>query len=661
MTDEDEFFITNIDTGEVLGITEATTKFSVITLSDSGLSTATAQSKEAKPLVLEGEEEEDEYYFDAKQQSLDLGQLKADDTTYIPLSVPEGGFLSFGRISAVGTARDADNRPYSVYYVDVRCSAAAPSSWFVYRRFSQFRRLSDVLRSEGYYVPVLPPKKLLGTFSPEFVRQRRADLEAWLVNLAEQHTLYPGGKDPQFHPYYRQFLTEGANRPPQPLVRVYPSASERRNSEDADGKDDGGGGGGGGHLAGGGGGAAQAKATKVNLDDFELVRVIGKGSFGKVTLVRKKSDAKLYAMKVLAKQNIIKRKQVEHTRTERNVLGKLNHPFIVKLHYAFQTDAKLYFVLDYAAGGELFFHLSRMKKFPEHMARFYSAEITLALDNMHIHGVVYRDLKPENILLDGEGHIKLADFGLAKEGVHEAAEGAHSLCGTPEYLSPEVLDRQGHGTAVDWWNLGMVLYEMLTGLPPWYTTDRDKLFERLRSAPLKFPFYVSRPAASIIQVRPKFLISLPPFSSSARPSSKTLTPNQLPLTIEHLNTSIPCHMQALLNRNPLQRLGAGGGGELREHSFFMSLDWEALGRREIAPPFNPCRNQDVQESENFEKEFTDMAIFSVDEGAGAAGGAQAFAAPDSSETFLNFTFEEESFLESLREERFSSSSSGIRK
>lgn len=119
--------------------------------------------------------------------------------------------------------------------------------------------------------------------------------------------------------------------------------------------------------------------------------------------------------------------------------------------------------------------------------------------------------------------------------------------------------------------------------------------------------------------------------------------------------------QALLNRNPLQRLGAGGGVELREHSFFMSLDWEAMGRREIAPPFNPCRNQDVQESENFEKEFTDMAIFSVDEGAGAAGAAQYALAPDSSETFLNFTFEEESFLESLREERFSSSSGSARK
>ena len=121
-------------------------------------------------------------------------------------------------------------------------------------------------------------------------------------------------------------------------------------------------------------------------------------------------------------------------------------------------------MLDYSAGGELFYHLSRMKKFNEATTRFYCAEITLALEELHAHDVVYRDLKPENILLDGEGHIKLVDFGLAKEGVHEPAEGANSLCGTPEYLSPEVLNRQGHGTAVDWWNLGMVTYEMLTGL-----------------------------------------------------------------------------------------------------------------------------------------------------------------------------------------------------
>ena len=542
---EEEFFVTNVDTGEVLGLSEANAKFSVLALSDSGLipppsppplppsssssltdakTGASLSSTEQQKKEEFGFEDEDEYYFDAKEQkqSLDLGKYKfqpdeAASTTYIPLSVPDGSRLVFARISAVGTARDADERPYSVYYIDVRCNVASPNSWFVYRRFSQFRRLSDVLRSEGYYVPVLPPKKLLGTFSPDFVRQRRADLEAWLVNLAEQHALYPGGKDPQMHEYYRQFLTEGANRPPQSLVRVYPTDPMLvASGKEDEGKD--------GDAKGGG-------RAKISLEDFELVRVIGKGSFGKVTLVRKKSDSRLYAMKVLAKQNIIKRKQVEHTRTERNVLGKLNHPFIVKLHYAFQTEAKLYFVLDYCAGGELFFHLSRMKKFPEHMARFYSAEITLALDTMHEHGVVYRDLKPENILLDGEGHIKLADFGLAKEGVHEAAEGAHSLCGTPEYLSPEVLDRQGHGTAVDWWNLGMVLYEMLTGLPPWYTTDRDKLFERLRSAPLKFPFYVSRPAASIIQVYQAPFRGF--FASSSHHYSLSL------ITIRHCSTEIP--------------------------------------------------------------------------------------------------------------------------
>jgi serum/glucocorticoid-regulated kinase 3 len=624
MADDETFFVTNSDTGEVLGLDAASEKFGTMRLS--GFDEKEGAKADAKSsssgsslmgfgpsgLVADGEEEEDDYYFDAKQESLTLSQNRGEaDVSYIPLSVPDGGLLNFCQISAVGTARDSDNKAYSVYYIDVKCNVAIPGNWFVYRRYSQFRRLSDVLRSEGYYVPVLPPKKILGTFTPEFVRQRRSDLEQWLSNLAVQHTLYGGAKDPQTHPYYRQFLTEGANKPPSPLQRVYPvldditagSKMEQRDSS-VDAKD-------------------IPKERKVCIEDFELVRVIGKGSFGKVTLVKKKTDKNLYAMKVLAKQNIIKRKQVEHTRTERSVLGKLNHPFIVKLHYAFQTDAKLYFVLDYAAGGELFFHLSRMKKFPEHMSRYYAAEIALALDAMHTNGVVYRDLKPENILLDGDGHIKLADFGLAKEGIVGPAEGAHSLCGTPEYLSPEVLDRQGHGTAVDWWNLGMVLYEMLTGLPPWYTTDREKLFDRLRNAPLKFPFYVSRPAASLIQ--------------------------------------------ALLNRNPNQRLGSNGGQEVQDHAFFSNLDWVALYNRRVPPPFNPCRNQNITDTENFEKEFTNMNLRSVDEGngntnSGNTGGEKGANAGDG-ETFINFTFEEESFLDSIREERFSQSlgSSGFGK
>ncbi len=215
--------------------------------------------------------------------------------------------------------------------------------------------------------------------------------------------------------------------------------------------------------------------------------------------------------------------------------------------------------------------------------------------------------------------MKLADFGLAKEDVTDAAEGAHSLCGTPEYLSPEVLNRQGHGIAVDWWNLGMVCYEMLTGLPPWYTTDRDKLFDRLKNAPLKFPFYVSRPAASLIS--------------------------------------------KLLNRSPNDRLGSQGSWQVTQHPFFSTIDWDALYYREIPPPLDPCRNGEELSSENFEKEFTNMALYSVDEGQGngkSSGASHNLSSGSPSngkrdvgndETFLNFTFDEQSAFEGLRDVR----------
>merc|ERR1719282_2105210 len=229
------------------------------------------------------------------------------------------------------------------------------------------------------------------------------------------------------------------------------------------------------------------------------MKVIGKGSYGKVMLVRHKDEQdSVYAMKMLRKENVIKRNQVEHTKTERNVLETVSHPFIVVLHYAFQTPKKLYFVLEYCPGGELFFHLSRAGRFSEGRCRFYSSEILLAIEYLHKLNIIYRDLKPENILLDADGHVKLTDFGLSKEGIQDNSS-AKSMCGTPEYLAPEILDKKGHGKAVDWYSLGALMYEMLTGLPPYYTRDREKLFERIRRGELNYPQYVSPVSQSLLR------------------------------------------------------------------------------------------------------------------------------------------------------------------
>jgi len=336
-----------------------------------------------------------------------------------------------------------------------------------------------------------------------------------------------------------------------------------------------------------------AEPVRVGLPDFELLKVIGKGSFGKVTLVKYKKTEKLYAMKVLSKPNIVKRKQVEHTRTERRVLGYVQHPFIVSLKFAFQTSDKLYFVLDYCPGGELFYWLTRKKTFKEEDARFYTCEMALALDYLHSLGVVYRDLKPENILLDFKGHIKLADFGLAKEGISEPASGTKSLCGTPEYLAPEILQRKGHGTSADWWNLGMVIFEMLTGLPPWYTTNRDQLYERILHSQLKVPESVS-------------------------PNAKLF-------------------IEGLLTRNPAKRLGAQHGvEEFKPVAFFAGVDWEQIIRKKAQPPFNPCEDQDLAKG-NFENEFTALRL-SEDGGSGSDMSGKTRQERTQSTTFQNFTF-----------------------
>jgi serine/threonine protein kinase len=177
---------------------------------------------------------------------------------------------------------------------------------------------------------------------------------------------------------------------------------------------------------------------KVNKMDFETISVIGKGSYGKVVLVRKKTSGALYAMKVLKKSEIIRRKQVEHTMTERRILENIKHPFIVRMDFAFQSDSKLFFVLEYCPGGELFFYLSQIGRFKEDAARFYASNILLALQHLHSQNILYRDLKPENVLVAGDGYAKIADFGLSKENI-QAPDEAKSVCGTAEYLAPEII------------------------------------------------------------------------------------------------------------------------------------------------------------------------------------------------------------------------------
>lgn len=309
---------------------------------------------------------------------------------------------------------------------------------------------------------------------------------------------------------------------------------------------------------------ANASTGRPSLDDFILIQVVGKGSYGKVMLVKHKDEGSVFAMKMLRKENVIKRNQVEHTKTERNVLEAVSHPFIVTLHYAFQTPKKLYFVLEYCPGGELFFHLSRAGRFSEGRCRFYASEILLAIEYLHRLNIIYRDLKPENILLDAEGHVKLTDFGLSKEGIQDNCS-ANSMCGTPEYLAPEILNKAGHGKAVDWYSLGALMYEMLTGLPPFYTRDRDKLFERIRRGELPYPNYIS-------------------------PVAKNL-------------------LESLLKGEPSKRLGGGptDGDEVKRHHFFAGLDWIALEQRRVAPPFKPKISQDT-DVKYFDKEFVDLPV-----------------------------------------------------
>ncbi|XP_018323362.1 ribosomal protein S6 kinase alpha-5 isoform X2 [Agrilus planipennis] len=316
---------------------------------------------------------------------------------------------------------------------------------------------------------------------------------------------------------------------------------------------------------------------RVDMSNFELLKVLGTGAYGKVFLVRKRGGTdhgKLYAMKVLKKATIVqKKKTTEHTKTERQVLEAVrDNPFLVTLHYAFQTDAKLHLILDYVAGGELFTHLYQREHFTEDEVRIYIGEIILALEHLHKLGIIYRDIKLENILLDDSGHIVLTDFGLSKElsrDQEDVEQRAYSFCGTIEYMAPEVVrgGTQGHDIAVDWWSVGVLTYELLTGASP-FTVEGEKNTQQ--------------------EISRRILKTTPPIPDS-------------------LGKDVADFISKLLVKDPKKRLGGGerDADELKRHPFFRSLDWDSLAKKKIPSPFKPIIKCELDVS-NFSEEFTQM-------------------------------------------------------
>ncbi|XP_069681638.1 RAC serine/threonine-protein kinase isoform X2 [Periplaneta americana] len=303
---------------------------------------------------------------------------------------------------------------------------------------------------------------------------------------------------------------------------------------------------------------------KVTLENFEFLKVLGKGTFGKVILCREKTTAHLYAIKILKKEVIIQKDEVAHTLTENRVLRTTNHPFLISLKYSFQTADRLCFVMEYVNGGELFFHLSRERVFSEDRTRFYGAEIISALGYLHEEGIIYRDLKLENLLLDKDGHIKIADFGLCKEDITYGRT-TKTFCGTPEYLAPEVLDDNDYGRAVDWWGIGVVMYEMMCGRLPFYNRDHDVLFQLILMEEVKFPRTISNEAKAMLG--------------------------------------------GLLVKDPNKRLGGGpdDAKEIMVHPFFSSINWTDLQQKKIPPPFKPQVTSDT-DTRYFDSEFTGESV-----------------------------------------------------
>ena len=310
--------------------------------------------------------------------------------------------------------------------------------------------------------------------------------------------------------------------------------------------------------------SSHKKVKDVKLEDFKVLKVIGRGSFGKVNLVEYLPTHETYAMKSLKKDLLIEQEQIENTLLEKEILQTIDYPLLCGLVFCFQTEERIYFIMPFLSGGELFQHLRKFRTFDEEKVRFYGAQIALALEYLHSKGIVYRDLKPENILMDEQGYLRLADFGMAKKLKDD--EKAMSFCGTPEYLAPEIITMEGHDKNADWWSFGILLFEMLCGLPPFYVENLDKMYELIKTSSVKFPkrINLSEDAKDIIR--------------------------------------------KLLEKNPKKRLGSQNGiEEIKNHPFFQSIDFNLIEQKKIKAPFIPELSSDT-DVQYFDEEFTNEEV-----------------------------------------------------
>lgn len=297
------------------------------------------------------------------------------------------------------------------------------------------------------------------------------------------------------------------------------------------------------------------------MSNYIFLKTIGKGNFGKVILVKNKLDQNFYALKCIKKEVIIKNKFFKQMKTEKKILMKIDHPFIIKLHSTFQTKFKIFMLFDYCNGGELFFHLQRKGRISEECAKFFCAQLYLALTYLHSNGILYRDLKPENIMLDKNGNIKLIDFGMSKDRFNPNKL-TSTLCGTSEYLAPEILKGEKYGTNFDWWGFGLLMYEMIIGVPPFLDDNKKLLYKK------------------IVNDDPTFLC----FG------------NKVPISDAGKDL-----INQLLKKNPKSRIKPQ---DIPKHEWFNGVNFDDILQLKVISPFIP-KTKSIDDYTNFDPQFLD--------------------------------------------------------